>query len=182
MSYPIDKLQRYAAMQVDDRKSDVIVSRETRSFYYNFHGNTLRISDHLPLEGSGVTMSIIMTSDPNVYVMNQHKTGRLTVLNYEKAKEVVRTFKYMADIFRRPEVPFAMEKDVVDALTSKNGGSDTILGVPSSAFSPKQVNQITSFKNQVLENHRTKVKEAAAAIEEHTDRLKIHYEETSTKK
>lgn len=182
MSNKIDKLQRYAAMQVDDRKSDVIASKDTRSFYFNFHGNTLRISDHLPLAECAVTMSIIMTSDPDVYVMNQHKTGRLTVLNYEKAKEVVRSFKYVADIFRRPEVPFAMEKDVVDALTSKNGGSDTILGVPSSAFSPKQVNQINSFKNQVLENHRTKVKEAAAAIEEHTEKLKITYEETSTKK
>ena len=172
MGKAIDKLQKYAAMQVEDRHQDVIASKETRSFYFNFHGNTLRISDHLPNQASTATMSIIMTSDPNLYVLNQHHTGRLTVVNYSQAKQLVKSFSLLGDIFRKPEVPFAMDKDVMDALKGNaKEGSSTIMGVPSSLFTPKQLAQIGSYVRQAYDN-RNKVKESAARVEEHVEKLK----------
>ena len=81
----LDKLQRYAASKVRNKEKDIILSKDTMSAYYNYSGSILRISDHLARENSGATMSIIITSDPNLYVLNHYPTGTVSVVNYSQA-------------------------------------------------------------------------------------------------
>jgi hypothetical protein len=145
-----DKLQKYAASKVLNPAKDAIWSASTNSGYFNFNGSTLRISDHLPSSGTaatpGITMSIIITSDPNVYVLQQHSTGRLTVVNYNRAKEIVRSFAAISDIFRYPVTPFKLEKEYIEGIAS--GKKKNILGVPLEHFTAKQLSQIKSFATQ----------------------------------
>lgn len=148
----LDKLQRYAASKVRNKEKDIIISKDTMSAYYNFSGSILRISDHLARENSGATMSIIITSDPNQYVLNHYPTGTLSVVNYSQAKEIVRTFGYVTDVFRKPESPFALEKEVIDTLTGNGNASAAILGLPASAFTDKQLSSIHLMWNQAKQN------------------------------
>ena len=143
----VDKLHKYAASRVLDKNKDIIWSATTNSGYFNYNGNTLRISDHLPVSGAaakpGVTMSIIITSDPDAYVLQQHSTGRLSVVNYETAKEIIRSFAALSDIFRYPIAPFRLEKEFLES-----DPKTTILGIPLEHFSEKQIAQINSYATQ----------------------------------
>ena len=73
------KLQRYAASLVKNKDSDIIQSKSTNSAYYNFNGNRVRISDHLPAEHNadvyGMALSIISTPDDNIFVVQTECTG-----------------------------------------------------------------------------------------------------------
>ena len=153
-----DKLQKYAASKVVNKDKDVIMSMSTKSAYFNFNGNTLRISDHLPASGKstapGVTLSIIITSDPNAYILQHYATGRLSVITYERAKEIIRSIGALSDIFRYPITPFRMEKEVLDTAPEKK----TVLGIPEAMFTPKQMELIKNMVNQAISNATKKEK------------------------
>ena len=147
-----DKLQKYALSKVG--KDNVIWSKSTNSAYFNFQGTALRISDHLPSSGSvnqsGATLSIIITSNPDQYILQQHSTGRLSVLTYNRAKEIIRSMVSISDVFRYPKCPFQLEKEFVDTLVT----GDNILGEPLKSFTQAQLNQINSLvKNAKNRRH-----------------------------
>lgn len=162
----LDKLQKYAASRVKDRNSDVIWAHNTNSAYFNFNGSTLRISDHLPLtekaNTAGVTMSIIMTPNPDQYVLQQHSTGLLSVVSYERAKEIVRSFQALSDIFKYPVTPFKVEKEFVDNIVKDE--NNNILGVPSKYFKPKQLREIRVITNKAKQIY-IQEKSAATKVE-----------------
>lgn len=173
MHKTLDRLQKYAATRVKDPKSDVIWAQNTRSAYFNFSGSTLRISDHLPLtekaNTAGVTMSIIITPNPDQYVLQQHSTGFLSVVNYEKAKEIVRSFQAISDIFRYPQTPFKIEKEYVDSITAED--KDLILGVPKEQFTKKQLTMVKTVVNQVKQR-QMQIKANATRKEKVEEHLK----------
>lgn len=136
MNKTADKLQKYAMKLVG--QDNTIWSKTTRSAYFNFNGTTVRVSDHLPTAGSinsnGVSLSIIITSNPDQYILQQHSTGRLTVVNYERAKEIMRSVSVVCDVFRYPNTPFRVEKEIVDGITP----STSVLGEPLESFTTGQ--------------------------------------------
>lgn len=168
----IDRLQKYAATRVKDAKKDVIWAQNTNSAYFNFNGSTLRISDHLPLaekaNTAGVTMSIIMTPNKDQYVLQQHSTGLLSVVNYEKAKEIVRSFQALSDIFKYPVTPFKLEKEFVESITASD--KSMILGMPSDQFTKKQLLAIKAIVNQAKQR-RMIVKSNATKVEKATEHI-----------
>ena len=172
MSNNFDRLQKYAATRVKDRNADVIWAHNTRSAYFNFNGSTLRISDHLPLaekaNTAGVTMSIIMTPNPDQYILQQHSTGFLSVVNYEQAKEIVRSFQAVSDIFKYPQTPFKVEKEFINTVTAAD--KDTILGVPSSQFTKKQLTMIKGVVAQARQRQQ-QLKAAATKVEKAENHL-----------
>lgn len=147
-----DKLQRYAAKLAGE--SGTIWSKTTSSAYFCFQGTCVRIADHLPNTGSvnasGATLSVIMTSNPDQYILQQHSTGKLSVINYKTAKEILRSIHAISDVFRYPVTPFKLEKDFLMTLTTVN--PDTILGEPSSSFTKPQLKQVESYVRQAKKN------------------------------
>jgi len=169
----VDKLQKYAASKVLDKEKDIIWSSSTNSGYFNYNGSTLRISDHLPSADKanipGITMSIITTSDPNAYVLQQHSTGRLSVVNYRRAKEIVRSFQALTDIFRYPVTPFRLEKEYAELVTSD--AKSLVLGIPTKHFTDKQLAQVRAYALQANQK-RLKEKQKATTQEKTEDHLK----------
>ena len=131
-----DKLQKYGCKLVGEENT--IWAKSTCSAYFNFQGTTVRVSDHLPtagsVNGSGASMSIIITSNPDQYILQQHSTGRLSVVNYTRAKEILRSVAAISDVFRYPQTPFRLEKEVIDEITPTH----SVLGEPMDSFTEKE--------------------------------------------
>lgn len=153
-----DKLQKYACKLVGEENT--IMAKSTCSAYFNFQGTTVRISDHLPtagsINGSGASLSIIITSNPDQYILQQHSTGRLSVVNYTRAKEILRSVVLISDVFRYPQTPFRLEKDVLDAAVP----TMSVLGEPLTSFTEKQQ---TSIKHMVANARNRRVLEMSYA-------------------
>lgn len=135
------KLQRYAASLVKNKDSDIIQSKSTNSAYYNFNGNRVRISDHLPAEHNadvyGMALSIISTPDDNIFVVQTECTGFVEVITYRKAQEILRSFNTISNLVKRPEHPFMMEREFYE-----NGF--VVDGLPTGTLSKKSLSKIKS--------------------------------------
>jgi glycerol-3-phosphate cytidylyltransferase-like family protein len=131
-----DKLQKYAYRIAG--AENTIWSQHTNSAYFNFNGTSIRISDHLPttggINGSGITLSLISTPTEGVYVLQRHETGRLSVVTYKQAKEIIRSITYVSGVFKYPQTPFKLEMESYK--------KDNILGVPVSSFTDKQLKKV----------------------------------------
>ena len=165
-----DKLQKYAYKMTG--AANTIWAQSTNSAYFNFQGTTVRISDHLPtagkVNGSGVALSIITTSNPDQYILQRHSTGKLSVLNYKQAKDVIRSIKYVSDVFRYPQTPFRLEREImVDIKADK-----TIMGVPVESFTPGQLKHIRMMATTAQQNRQKKITELKHK-EEITEHLKV---------
>lgn len=170
MKKTADKLQKYACSKAGEENT--IWSKTTNSAYYNFNGTSLRISDHLPTTGavnsSGTTMSIISTSNKDQYILLQYSTGRLRVISYNQAKEIVRSISMVSDVFRYPGTPFRLEKELLATLET-----GTILGVPVKAFSENQLTTIKAIVNKVRVQHS---RDVAAGLKEEKKTAKFKVE------
>ena len=124
-------------------------------------------------------MSIIIPNFKvsNLYVIHAHTSGAISVVDYEKAKEILRAFFYMSSImlelvqesinievekidrFNADEKVkkmqgeiFTLKKYEAIAKTKlKKGGisGDTILGLPKSYFEDKHIKVIESIINKI---------------------------------
>ena len=152
-----DKLQKYACKLVG--KDNTIWAKSTRSAYFNFMGTTVRISDHLPtagsVNGSGASLSIIITSNPDQYIIQQHSTGRLSVVNYTRAKEIIRSVTAISDVFRYPQTPFRLEKEVIDSMSPTS-----VLGEPLTSFTEKQQKSIKMMTTNARNRRMLEMAEA----------------------
>ena len=169
----VDKLQKYAASRVDDKNRDVIWSATTNSAYFHFNGSVLRISDHLPhaskASSPGITMSIIITSNPEAYVLQQHSTGRLSVINYKTAKEIIRSFAAISDIFNYPVTPFQLEKDFINEILGNEKA--LVLGLPIGEFPQNQIKVIKQYV-QAAQAKRLKKRQDASNQERENNHIK----------
>lgn len=73
--------------------SDVIVS--SRSRYYRFGHQILRVSDHIGSASSGNYSIIIL---PEGYIFHTHSTGAVKIISYEDIKCLVRSINLCSDI------------------------------------------------------------------------------------
>ena len=140
------KLQRYAASLVSDKENDIIQAHGTNSVYYNFNGNRVRISDHLPAEKNvetyGMALSIISTEDDNAFVLQRECSGYLTVITYRRAQEILRSFVSISNILKRPESNFHLEQEFYDKGTYINN-------IPANMFNENERRKIMNIINNV---------------------------------
>ena len=152
------KLQRYAASLVKDKEHDIIQSKGTNSVYYDFNGNRVRLSDHLPAEANvekyGMALSIISTEEPNTFVLQRECSGFLTVITYRKAQEILRSFLYISNILPRPSATFRMEKEFYEE-------GIMIKDIPNGTFTREEKKII----NNILGSVRTRMTSKAAKNE-----------------
>lgn len=142
----MSKLQRYAASLVKDKENDIIQAHGTNSVYYNFNGNRVRISDHLPAEHNvetyGMALSIISTEDDNTFVLQRECSGYLTVITYRRAQEILRSFVSLANIIKRPDSNFHLEREFYDFGIAINN-------IPSQMFNTNERKKIMNIIDNV---------------------------------
>ena len=139
-----------------------------RSRYYYVGQKVLRVSDHIGANSSG-HVSIIVPSfndGNNMYVLHSHVSGTVSVVPYEKVKEVVRSFFYMSSIFSDVTADgFVIKEDKKETNEIKltyeevkqlehykslaNGRGNTILGYPLSKFKEGHLRTIENIVNKI---------------------------------
>jgi hypothetical protein len=171
MTRKIDKVETYFKKLVKNAGGEIIEAN--LSSYYNINGHVIRISNHIGKTSSG-NMSVIIPNnnkEHGQYVIHVHATGEITVLDYPKVKELLRSFIYIGSVFNsivQDEFTFERDREIVsvqkelDELRQfkekqkeiiEKGEKDMknyILGVPVSIFTSGQLNCIRSTVANVV--------------------------------
>lgn len=168
---PKDKLETYVERLMKQYGiCNCTESAGLKSRYYTINSKVLRISDHIG-SSSDAHVSIIVPAFRDTdqqYIIHAHRSGQISVVPYEKVKEVVRSFFYLSSIFAEVVVGRGInevgedkeEKCNVNKLITqfkeleryKNKAKSkekTILGVPVTAFSEAQLKPILGVVNKV---------------------------------
>ena len=116
MERKIDKIEKYLKKLMKDNGGSALEAR--LSSYYSYGGRIIRVSDHIGANSSG-KLSIIIPKFRNGqnkdnYIINNHETGDISLLNYEETKELCRSFIYMASMFSAVKSPVEMELEKRD--------------------------------------------------------------------
>ena len=165
---PKDKIERYVDLLIK-KYGKCEFSAGLKSRYYTIQGKVLRISDHVGVHNDAY-LSIIVPSfnTGDNYILHAHNGGQMSVVDYEKAKEIVRSFFYLSSIFsevgaNRLDITGLeeqlTEKKAIDKMMKEfqkmeeykkkaNTKSKTILGLPMDSFTSGQLKQIMLYINQ----------------------------------
>lgn len=150
----MEKIEKYCDKLCKEYDGTVI--KTERSKYYTVNGRVLRLSNHVGRNSSGCCSIIVPKSrDFNgAYVIQVHTSGEMTLVNYRTLQEFVRTF-FTVTGFMEPllqtNYKFDASKEHDGNVVAPNN-TDTILGVPASMFSEKQIKQLMSWRNQIFGN------------------------------
>lgn len=170
---PKDKIERYIDM-VAKKYGGCEFSSGLVSRYYTIAGKVLRISDHIGVHNDAY-LSIIVPSfkTGDNYVLHGHSSGQVSVIDYERAKEIVRSFFYLSAVFsdvcadRSTEVTGECEQaeekiNVNKMLREMNKyqklkkkadhKNKTVLGISIDSFTKGQRKTILSYIKQIGEN------------------------------
>jgi hypothetical protein len=167
-----DKIEKYADSLMK-KYGNCELSSGLRSRYYTINGKVLRISDHIGSHNDAYVSIIIPSFDTGGnYILHAHNGGQVSIVDYEKVKEVVRSFFYLSSFFcevgadRRNEVNGDGERieetynfnkmvkklEELEVYKKKaNKKTKTILGLPMDSFSEKQLKQIALYIKQNAE-------------------------------
>ena len=167
---PKDKIEKYLD-SLSLKHGDCEVSTGVRSRYYSVAGNVLRISDHIGVHNEAYVSIIVPSFRENTgqYIVHGHNRGQISVVDYEKVKEIARSFFYLSSIFgetsiSRPDVEEEgtrkeeikkMNKlikacEELEEVKGKFKGKGlTVLGVPANSFTKGQLNTIEAFIKQI---------------------------------
>jgi hypothetical protein len=145
------------------------MSAGLRSRYYTIDNKVLRISDHIGAHNDA-HMSIIVPSFRNSdqqYIVHAHNCGQISIVPYEKAKELVRSFFYLSAIFgevilqrdgtigndkeEKANIDKLMEKlhKLEDYRNKAMSKEKMILGLPMENFQKGQLETILNVVNKV---------------------------------
>ena len=167
---PKDKVENYLEKLIKQYGTcNCTESSGLRSRYYTINTKVLRISDHVGV-GNDAYVSIIVPSFRNSeeqYIIHAHKSGQISVVSYEKVKELVRSFFYLSSIFS--EVSVNRDNEIKSDVNEENGmkklmlqlkelekyknkaksKEKLILGIPITEFSEAQLKPIIGVVNKV---------------------------------
>ena len=176
-----DKVEKYVDKLIKQYSGCEVYEGE-KSRYYTINGRTLRISDHIGSNSSG-NMSIIIPNFKmsDVYIVHAHTSGAISTVDYEKVKEIIRSFFYMSSImlelvqesvkveiekvdrFNQTEATKKLKEEneklkryesIAKAKMKGDGTDDgTILGLPKNLFEEKHISTITAIINKVKKTH-----------------------------
>lgn len=106
-----------------------------RSRYYQVGEKILRVSDHIGRNSDGFFQIIVKD---NGYIIYHPGTGMINICSYRQVQEFIRTI-----------VLFPVDDRNCQQLVLPTNNNDTILGVPVSAFTEGQINNIKLMVNKV---------------------------------
>ena len=165
---PKDKIERYLD-SLTKKYGSCTMSAGLRSRYYTIDNKVLRISDHIGAHNDA-HMSIIVPSFRNSdqqYIVHAHNCGQISIVPYEKVKELVRSFFYLSAIFGEVIIQRdgnigddKAEKANIDKLMEKlhkleeyrnkaMSKEKMILGLPMENFQKGQLETILNVVNKV---------------------------------
>lgn len=177
-----DKLEKYIDKLIKKYKNCLVVEGE-KSRYYTINGRTFRVSDHIGANSSG-NISVIIPSFAvnNLYIVHAHTSGAISAVDYDKVKEIVRSFFYMSSIMLelvQESVKIEVEKadrfneqNEVKKLKEENEklkrykaiakvklnevncSEDTILGLPKQLFEQKHIKVIDTIVNKIKKDKK----------------------------
>jgi len=169
-----DKIEKYIESLIKKYGNCSFIGG-TQSRYYYIGSKCLRISDHIGANSSGHVSIIIPQHKEaeNQYIIHGHSSGQISVIDYEKVKELVRSFFYLSSIFsdvtpNRTDVNKECDeqkksiqqfnqalKNIENLEFYKGKASDkTIMGVPLSYFSEGQIKSINDMANKIIKSHQ----------------------------
>ena len=165
---PKDKIERYVDFLIK-KYGKCEFSAGLKSRYYTIQGKVLRISDHIGVHNDAYVSIIVPSFNTgDNYILHAHNGGQISVVDYEKAKEIVRSFFYLSSIFsevgtNRVDITGLeeqlIEKKAIDKMMKEfqkmeeykkkaNTKDKTILGLPMDSFTSGQLKQIMLYINQ----------------------------------
>jgi hypothetical protein len=165
---PKDKIEKYLD-SLTKKYGSCTMSAGLRSRYYTIDNKVLRISDHIGAHNDA-HMSIIVPSFRNSdqqYIVHAHNCGQISIVPYEKAKELVRSFFYLSAIFgevilqrdgtigndkeEKTNIDKLMEKlhKLEDYRNKAMSKEKMILGLPMENFQKGQLETILNVVNKV---------------------------------
>jgi hypothetical protein len=167
---PKGKLEKYIDSLVK-KTPGCEVSTGTKSRYYKVNGKVLRVSDHVGTH-SDAYVSIIEPAhkeENGQYILHAHNCGQISIVNYDKVKEIVRSFFYLSSIFgelsvKRPDVNGNGEEHEEQKNINKllkqleelekfkeqaRAKGNTILGIPVNKFSKAHIDHIQAIINKM---------------------------------
>lgn len=171
---PLDKVERYLEKQMKSQTGcECTESAGLRSRYYTINGRVLRVSDHVGTSSNAHVTIIVPSfrSNDQQYVIHAHNTGQISVLTYDKVKDLVRSFFYLSSIFgevtstKEIETDKKEENNVIKVVekfkelekfkNKANSKEKLIMGIPVTEFTEAQLKPIVGVVNKVrkqLEN------------------------------
>ena len=148
-----DKIETYLKKIVKDAGGSIIEAK--LSSYYNINGHVVRVSDHIGANSSG-NMSIIIPGfckRQNEYIVHAHNTGEISIVDYERLKEICRSFVYMSGVFNsmvQTKFEFEVEvKERFDAVQEEKGVNAEL----------ERLRKMSTKFNGLLEAHKRLKKE-----------------------
>ena len=165
---PKDKSEIYVESLMK-KYGNCSVSMGLHSRYYTVNHKVLRISDHIGVTNDAHVSIIVPSfrSDDQQYIIHAHKNGQISVVPYEKVKEMIRSFFYLSSIFgemttdrgcvvgddkeEKVNVNKLMEKlSELEKYRNKAISKDKmVLGIPLTKFQKGQVDSIVAIVNKV---------------------------------
>lgn len=168
---PKDKIEKYLDT-LAKKYGSCTMSAGLRSRYYSIDNKVLRISDHIGAHNDA-HMSIIVPSFRSTdqqYIVHAHNCGQVSIVPYDKAKELVRSFFYLSSVFGEVIInregtigDDKEEKTNVDELMKKLhkledyrnkaiSKEKMILGLPMDSFQKGQLETILNIVNKIKKN------------------------------
>ena len=93
----------------------------SRSNYYQFGHQILRVSDHIGTGSSG-TYSIIIL--PNIYLLHMHKSGNIRSISYKEALMFIKSLYLCSSLISIADPIIAFEPSPTDQLSSALHGTE----------------------------------------------------------
>lgn len=140
---PKDKIERYLD-SLTKKYGSCTMSAGLRSRYYTIDNKVLRISDHIGAHNDA-HMSIIVPSFRNSdqqYIVHAHNCGQISIVPYEKAKELVRSFFYLSAIFG--EVILQRDGNIGDDKAEKANIENLM----------KRLHQLEDYRNKAMSKEK----------------------------
>ena len=136
---PLNKIEKYLKRFTSE------VEESERSRYFKLNGCVIRVSDHFAI-GSVCYISILLpTNDNKCYVITNHKTAKIAVVNYDELKGIVKSLAIIPDIIQNAETnPNQSVQSRLNSLETKNSNlKETVDGLQKALKKQKaETNQI----------------------------------------
>jgi hypothetical protein len=137
-----DKIEKYLDKLI--KKHNGTLQESEKSRYYSVRGRILRVSDHVGKSSDGCISIIFDSSDQGHYIIHGHSSGNISVLNYEQAKEFVRSFVRTSFLFKELSGVIPTTARAEKIITPEKE-QEILVKVLKENFSTKQLHQIKAF-------------------------------------
>ena len=141
---PKNKIEKYLDILIKKHNGLLIESESSR--YYSVKGRVLRISDHVGKNSDGNLSIIFDSSDQGHYIVHGHTSGNISVLNYEQAKEFVRSFVRTSYLFT--DISKTSSENVRTMEPDSNEVKVAAVNLFRAAFTRNQLIQVRSWLRQ----------------------------------